>query len=58
MDCSGCNTRLYTVKALLSPRGAYLILGFKRGGRIRERSLIERGGGGLFQFIYFRQNSQ
>ena len=44
-----------TVKALLSPRGAYLILGLKKRGLIREGGLIERGG--LFQIINFRENS-
>ena len=37
---------MYTAKALLSPREAYLILGPKRRGLIRERGLIKSGGGG------------
>ena len=32
-----------TIKALLSPWGAYLIFGFQREGLIRERGLLERG---------------
>ena len=32
-----------TVKALLSPRGAYLILGLPEGGLNREEGLLERG---------------
>ena len=41
-----------TVRALLSPRGTYLILDPKRGGLIKEGGLTERGGG-LFLIIYF-----
>ena len=33
-----------TVKALLSPRGAYLILDLPEGGLNREGGLLERGG--------------
>ena len=43
---------MITVKALLSPQGAFLISCTKRGGLIREGCLIERGG--LFKIIYFR----
>ena len=37
----GINTA--TVKALLSPRGAYLILDLPEGGLYREGGLLERG---------------
>ena len=43
------------VKALLSPWGAYLISGHINRGLIREGSLTEGGGGGLFQ-IFMRRN--
>ena len=35
---------IYTVKALLSPRGAYLISDLPEGGLNREGGLLERGG--------------
>ena len=47
---------VHTVKALLSPCGAYLILDLKKGGIIREVGLIEGGGGGLFQITNFWEN--
>ena len=34
----------HTVKALLSPRGAYLISDLPEGGLNREGGLLERGG--------------
>ena len=40
---------MITVKTLLSPRGAYLTLGIKKRGLIREGGLIERGGGAYFK---------
>ena len=40
------------VKALLSPRGPYLISGLIYGGLIRE-GLLYRGGGGVFQILKY-----
>ena len=37
-------TSRITVKALLSPRGAYLISDLPEGGLNREGGLLERGG--------------
>ena len=49
--CHSCNCSLFhssnfhlTVKALLSPRGAYLISDLPEGGLNREGGLLERGG--------------
>ena len=39
-ECENINT----VKALLSPRGAYLILDLPEGGLNRKGGLLERGG--------------
>ena len=36
----------YTVKALLSPQGAYLISGLNNGALLEREDLIEGGGGG------------
>ena len=53
LSCSVCcGLRKSTVKALLSPWGAYLISGLHRGGLIQKGALIERGGG-VFQDVYF-----
>ena len=38
------NLILYTVKALLSPGGAYLLFAVLEGGLNREGGLLERGG--------------
>ena len=42
---------LTTIKVLLSPQGAYLISGPKKGGGVLNRE------GGLFQTINLRENS-
>ena len=42
--CLPCFQSMATVKALLSPRGAYLISDLPEGGLNREGGLLERGG--------------